>query len=88
MIIISFRINVVQIPSHEHIRVLNIITPPQYDPNMEPVTLPVVSEPNTRNRRNFKTTRKGMQIVFVGLYVAEPHIKQVKRHLKQDIGGK
>ena len=58
----SFRINVVQIPSNEHIRVLNVIAHPQYDPNMEPIDLPVLSGPNTRKGRNFKTTREGVQI--------------------------
>ena len=59
---------------------LNVIAHPQYDPNMKPVDLPVVSGPNTRYRRNFKTTRKGMQIVFVGLYVAEHPTQGVEIH--------
>ena len=31
-----------------HNRVLNVVAPPQCDPNMEPVDLPVLSGPNTR----------------------------------------
>ena len=67
--------------SSDHGHVLSIIANPQYNANMKPVDLPVVSGPNTHYGRNFKTTREGIQIIFVGLYVAEHPTQGVEEFL-------